>query len=158
MVTLPTITTSRTASEVRPLPSTGVNRLQRYYEPVRHPTRPGLSLTGIRLVLAGPPLGLPVFRVSPLSACRRHYPGGTAGCFYRSLPQRRWPSPYLRWVGSHVSIFEACSAFTHVTAHRLAKSPEATLSTRGSDSFVTSTVTPVATGQNDSCRAGFDTR
>src|SRR6266446_8700710 len=35
--------------EVRPLPSTGVTRLPRYYEPVRLPTRPGLSLAGVRL-------------------------------------------------------------------------------------------------------------
>ena len=31
-----------------PLPSTGVTRLQRYYEPLRHPGRPGLSLAGVR--------------------------------------------------------------------------------------------------------------
>jgi hypothetical protein len=41
----------QTASEVRPLPSTGVTRLPRYYEPVRHPTRPGLSLAGVRLAV-----------------------------------------------------------------------------------------------------------
>src|SRR5208337_4660477 len=35
--------------EPRPLPSTGVTRLPRYYEPPRHPKRPGLSLAGIRL-------------------------------------------------------------------------------------------------------------
>ena len=47
--------------ELRPLPSTGVNRLQRYYEPVRHPARPGLSLAGVRLGShALPPVGLPV--------------------------------------------------------------------------------------------------
>ena len=35
--------------EPRPLPSTGITRLPRYYGPVRLPMRPGLSLTGIRL-------------------------------------------------------------------------------------------------------------
>src|SRR6202171_462680 len=35
--------------EVRPLPSTGITRLPRYYEPVRLPRRPGLSLAGVRL-------------------------------------------------------------------------------------------------------------
>jgi hypothetical protein len=39
----------RSAPKVRPLPSTDVIRLPRYYEPVRHPTRPGLSLAGVRL-------------------------------------------------------------------------------------------------------------
>ncbi len=36
--------------------------------------------------------------------------------------QRR-PSPNTRWVGSCINRFEACSAFTHVTACMLAKSP-----------------------------------
>jgi hypothetical protein len=31
-------------AELRPLPSTGVTRLPRYYEPLRHPKAPGLSL------------------------------------------------------------------------------------------------------------------
>ena len=33
-----------------PLPSTGVARLPRYYEPLRHPTRPGLSLASCQLI------------------------------------------------------------------------------------------------------------
>src|ERR1044071_7483738 len=38
-----------THCELRSLPSTGVTRLPRYYEPLRHPAAPGLSLTGLRL-------------------------------------------------------------------------------------------------------------
>src|SRR6266446_9322 len=34
--------------ELRSLPSTGVTRLPRYYEPLRHPRAPSLSLTGGR--------------------------------------------------------------------------------------------------------------
>src|SRR5262249_36062534 len=34
--------------EPRPLPPTGVTRSRRYYGPLRHPRRPGLSLAGIR--------------------------------------------------------------------------------------------------------------
>ncbi len=34
------------------------------------------------------------------------------------------PSPKTRWVGSCINRFEACSAFTHVTACMLAKSPK----------------------------------
>ena len=48
--------------ELRSLPSTGVTRLPRYYEPLRHPRAPSLSLTGFRLVIADHALGLPVFR------------------------------------------------------------------------------------------------
>jgi hypothetical protein len=50
------------------LPSTGVTRLPRYYEPVRHPRRPGLSLAGVRLGSRFPPLGLPVLQQLPV--CR----------------------------------------------------------------------------------------
>src|ERR1700688_3888277 len=51
--------------ELRSLPSTGVTRLPRYYEPLRHPRAPSLSLTGFRLVIADHALGLPVFRRFP---------------------------------------------------------------------------------------------
>src|SRR5947207_4467023 len=36
--------------ELRPLPSTGITRLLRYYEPVRHPTRPGSVPRGLPVV------------------------------------------------------------------------------------------------------------
>jgi hypothetical protein len=38
-------------------------------------------------------------------------------------PLRHRPSPNFEWVGSCIIVFEACSAFTRVTACRLAKSP-----------------------------------
>ncbi len=56
-------------------------------------------------------------------ACRRHYPGGTVGCC-RCPVQRRRPSPKTRRVGFRVFLFEACSAFTHVPACMVAKSPK----------------------------------
>ena len=71
--------------ELRSLPSTGVTQLQRYYEPLRHPRAPGLSLTGVQLVVAGHALGFPVFRASSLCACRRHYPGAASGLSLRSF-------------------------------------------------------------------------
>src|SRR6202521_3217515 len=64
--------------ELRSLPSTGVTRLPRYYEPPRHPRAPSLSLTGFRLVIADHALGLPVFRALSLCTCRRHYPGAAS--------------------------------------------------------------------------------
>ena len=79
--------------ELRPLPSTGVTRRRRYYGPIRHPGRPGLSLTGVRLRVTRPlPLG--VSRVAldlRVQACRRHYPGGplgriARGSVYSNLP------------------------------------------------------------------------
>ena len=71
--------------ELRSLPSTGITRLQRYYEPLRHPKAPGLSLAGFRLVIADHALGLPVFRTLSLCTCCRHYPGAAAGRILRSL-------------------------------------------------------------------------
>ncbi len=56
-------------------------------------------------------------------ACRRHYPGGTAGHpslgpppdkGKRHITLQQRPSPLLRRVGSHITRFEACSTFTHV--------------------------------------------
>ena len=48
-----------------------------------------------------------------------------------------------------LNCFEACSAFTHVTAYRLAESPTATLSIGGFSGFVTSTAAPIATGWSE---------
>src|SRR5260370_26444976 len=44
--------------ELRSLPSTGITRLQRYYEPLRHPKAPGLSLTGVKSLPTPTPLSL----------------------------------------------------------------------------------------------------
>ena len=52
-------------SEVRPLPSAGITRLHRYYGPVRHPIRPGLALTGCRLVTHPHRWGFPCCVGSP---------------------------------------------------------------------------------------------
>src|SRR6202045_3016550 len=41
------LTASCVGLELRPLPSPGITRLQRYYRPLRHPSAPGLSLTGV---------------------------------------------------------------------------------------------------------------
>jgi hypothetical protein len=110
--------------ELRSLPSASITRLQRYYEPLRHPSAPGLSLTGVRLAIPGHALGLPVLRTLSLWACRRHYPGAADGCTRRSNPPIRisLPRSHCR-VGLHIVLFEACSAFTHVAACTLARSP-----------------------------------
>src|ERR1700725_21666 len=73
------LTTSCVCLELRPLPSTGVTRLQRYYEPLRHPRAPSLSVTGVRLVVPDHALGLPVLPALSLCTCCRHYPGAATG-------------------------------------------------------------------------------
>jgi hypothetical protein len=70
-------------------------------------------------------------------------------------PQQQRPSPKFSGVGFRITLFEACSAFTRVTACLLAESPVATLYTRGFVEFVASPDAPIATGWSDSCRAGL---
>jgi len=72
------------AGVLRPLRSTGVTRLPRYYGPLRHPMEPGLSLAGVRFELHVPrPMGLPVLRSTssaymPTPLPRRDRTGATA--------------------------------------------------------------------------------
>src|SRR5215472_15808768 len=73
------LTTSCVCLELRPLPSPGITRLQRYYWPLRHPSAPGLSLTGVRLIIPDHALGLPVLCALSLCTCCRHYPGAAGG-------------------------------------------------------------------------------
>ena len=73
------LTTYCVRLELRSRPSTGVTRLHQYNEPLRHPRAPGLSLTGLRLVIPDHALGPPVFRTLPFCTCCRHYPGAAAG-------------------------------------------------------------------------------
>ena len=74
-----------------------------------------------------PPARLPLLRLTSFVACRCHYPGGTVKCLHRSLPSRRRPSRNSETVGFRTIRFEACSAFTCVSACNFAKSPKATL-------------------------------
>ena len=67
---------------------------------------------------------------SSLPACRRHYPGRSDGiCSLVRFHSLR-PSPKPGRVGSCITVFGACSAFTHVTACTLAKSPSDSLHQR----------------------------
>jgi hypothetical protein len=105
----------------RSLPSTGVTRLHRYYEPLRHPSRPRPSLAGVGLKT---PVftnwGFPCCVVLlwsktklqlHIQACCRQYPGGTAGdlslCRFstRRRHQQLRPSPKSKRIGSPHCLF-----------------------------------------------------
>jgi hypothetical protein len=134
---------------------TGITRLQRYYEPLRHPKAPGLSLTGFRLVIADHALGLPVFRALSLCTCCRHYPGAVSGRTASLTSPSRISLPRKgRRVGLRIVLFEACSAFTRVTACTLAPSPIRDALSEGFSHFVTSIAAPVASGWSG-CRVGL---
>ncbi len=68
--------------------------------------------------------GFPCCVWSPMRTCHRHYPGRSDGTNSLVLFHQLRPSPITRWVGSCINRFEACSAFTHVTACMLAESPK----------------------------------
>jgi hypothetical protein len=70
-------------------------------------------------------------------------------------PQGRWllsrfprprPSPCISRVGFHITIFEACSTFTRVTACTFAEPLNTALCIEGFDEFVTSFFASIATG------------
>ena len=147
--------TSCVCLELRSLSSTGITRLPRSYEPRRHPKAPGLSLTGLRLVILSPRQGASrvacVFLVYMLSPLPRHSDWGY--CLAHSPSPISLPRKGGR-VGLCNVLFEDCSAFTRVTACTLAKSPKVTLYTRGFSHFVTSVTAPIASGRSKI--AGWD--
>src|SRR5262245_1190340 len=95
--------------ELGSLPSAGVTRLRRYYEPLRHPSRPGLSLTGVRLSSRDSPPG--VSRVASDLLC------GHAVAIT--------PVGSLGWVASRgvIPSFPATAAFPVSVAGRLPHHP-----------------------------------
>src|SRR5215469_3110812 len=69
-------------------------------------------------------LGPPVLRTLSLCTCCRHYPGtATGGLASLASPSRVSLPRYGCRVGLCIVLFEACSAFTRVTACTLALSP-----------------------------------
>lgn len=144
-------------SEPRLLPSTGITRLPRYYEPLRHPIAPGLSVTGFRLVFTPRPReGLPVLLRS--SSCMHAVattPTEVQGASFRSLPLELAAFPDFLAGRLPYCVFRGLLS-VHCTL-RPAYSPShlMTLYTGGFSRFVTSTTAPIATGWSESCRMGF---
>jgi hypothetical protein len=110
--------------QLRLLPSTGVTRLHQYYEPLRHPSRPGLFLTSCQLIHTAITAG--TSRVAPDPLCLpavAHTPAGPMETDSLVPFHRLRPSANRRRVGLCITLFEVCSAFTHVTACMLTESP-----------------------------------
>src|SRR6202011_4498266 len=132
----------------RSLPSTGIARFQRYCEPLRHPSAPDLSLTGVRLIIPDHASGLPVLRalsmLPPLPRCSSWAYSSLISPGRISLPRKGCR------VGLHIVLFEACSAFTRVAACTLARSPIRDPLSEGFRHFVSSMPAPVASGWSES--------
>jgi len=153
---LPFVVASCVRLQLRPLPSTGVTRLRQYYEPLRHPKRPGLSLTSCQLIHTAITAGTSRVAHGPLlPACRRQYPGRSDG----TCPLVRFhslrPSHEPGRVGSCIVGFGACSAFTHVTACTLAKSPSDSLHQRLQQSRCLHCCSDCYRVERTSSRAGY---
>ena len=141
-------TTYCVCPELRPLPSTSVTRLQRYYEPLRHPRAPGLSLTGFRLVLADHALGLPVLRTLSLCTCCRHYPGTATGGLASLIPPQSY-QPSLIWPSGrpvHCPFRGLLSVHSRYGLHTRAVTVYRDPLSEGFSHFVTSIAAPVASG------------
>ena len=135
--------------QLRPLPSPGITRLPRYYGPLRHPSRPGLTLTSCRLIGLRSPLGFPVLRLVPYVYMPSPLPR-----------QDRWSYSLILPIGGGLPSIPGGSApalpvsgpAQRSFSLRPANSPsrlKATLYTRGFSSFVTSTTAPIATGWSE---------
>ena len=128
---LPFVVASCVRLQLRPLPSTGITQASS----VLRASPPSQSARPFSRELPVDPhydhrWDFPCCAWSTLPACRRQYPGRSDGiCSLVRFHQLR-PSPKPGRVGSCISLFEACSAFTHVTACTLAKSPSDSLHQR----------------------------
>src|SRR5258706_383116 len=133
--------------ELRSLPSTGITQLHRYYEPLRHPKAPGLSLAGFQLVVAlTTPWGFPCCVRFPCVHAAATTPAQRLGVVFAQSPSRvSLPRKGCR-VGLRIVLFEACLAFTLVAACTLALSPIRDTHSEGFSQFVTSVAAPVASG------------
>ena len=129
---------------MRLLPSTGITRLPRYYGPLRHPIVPGLSLTGVRLIILSPHHGasrcarfpcVHAVATTPaqrLAACSAHFTRRI------SLPR----------IGGQVDL---CNILFEASQRSLALPPGSSKMTRyirGSSHFVTSMTAPIASGRS----------
>ena len=133
---------------IHALPST-------HCKPLRHPTAPGLSLTGVRLTIPGHVVEPPVLRTLSLCTCCRHYPGAASERITSLISSRRISLPRKGCrVGLRIVLFEDCSAFTRVTACTLALSPIRDTLIEGFSHFVTSMTAPITSGWSG-CRVGL---
>ena len=113
------------APEVRVLSSTGITRLQRGPRPCPTPVPTDATsciVEAATLAAHGsPPLTRPTCLDVLCPLPRWTGPGAFVGCF----PKPCCLPLYFGRVGVHDFPFEACSGFTHVTARRFARPPEA---------------------------------
>ncbi len=141
----------------RSLPASSVLRAS----PSSHTTRPMPSrsrrlraacalIAGTSRVAAGVCACVP----SPLP--RRNPRALVTGRHHAALATRwRRPSPLRRWVGFRINLFEACSAFTHVTARMLAELLKQPFPSRASTVWLPARLSRLLPGAVTISRAGL---
>ena len=136
--------------QLKPLPSAGVTRLPRYYEPLRHPSRPGLSLASCQLIHSAITAGTSRVANGPLLlACRRQYPGRSDGIlfarttpFASAFPESGAGRLLRKSFRGLLSVYSRYGLHARRVAY-------ATLYTEGFSSFVASAAASIATGWNE---------
>jgi len=135
--------------QLRLLPSTGVTRLHRYNEPLRHPSRPSLSLASCQSIPTAITAGTSRVAYGPL--CLHAVANTPAGLMelVRSYRSTNFGLPTNRG-GSAPALSVSGPAQRSLTL-RPARSPSrlATLCTRGFSSLVASTAALIATGWSE---------
>ena len=87
--------------------------------------------------------------------CRLLYPGGSAECICRLLPQHGSTSPRVSRVVFRIDLFEASSDVHLRYGLSLRGATKVALCIEGSDNFVTSIAASIATGQSDYSQVGL---
>src|SRR6267143_1944320 len=142
--------------ELRLLPSTGITRFQRYYEPLRHPRAPGLSLAGLQLVIAlTTPWGFPCCVRFPCVHAVATTPAQRPGVWFRSVTQPCQPSPKgSSGRPAHRPFRGLLGVHSRYGLHTRAVTVYRDTLSEGFSHFVTSIAAPVASGWSG-CRVGL---
>jgi hypothetical protein len=139
----------RHPAHLRPLPSTRVTRLRQYYEPLRHPGQPRLSLTSCQLIHTAITAGTSRVAYGPL--CLHAVANTPAGLMelVRSYPSIHFGLPRNR--GGSAPALRCSGPAQRSLTLRPARSPSrlATFCTRSFSCLVASTAALIATGWSE---------
>jgi hypothetical protein len=135
--------------QLRPLPSTGVTRLRQYYEPLRHPSRPGPSLASCQLIQIAITAGTSRVAYGPL--CLHAVANTPAGLMelVRSYFPINFGLPRNRGGSAPALTFSRPAQRSLTLRPACLSSRFNTFCTRGFSSLVASTAALIATGWNE---------
>ena len=152
-ITSPGLVRKALLTEVRALPSPGVTQVRQYYDPLPVPAEPPSLAKALELILrpnGGSPTPPDPLPCMPCPLPRWIEPVPLSGSS-RLVP----PSPLRRRVGIHDFTCEACSAFTPVTACRVARPPKSGLCHKASAQSVAG-LKPLVSYQTYRLLSGWD--